>query len=119
MKDHGALMARHARSDRYRWELPSGLVARTLWLDPTAQRRYRPRYVVSAPRRCGCGGAGTLQTKLRPLVSEVATAFPEAQVELWAVDEHRIGRKPILRRSWAPKGRRPWLRSNTAMRGAT
>jgi hypothetical protein len=40
-------------------------------------------------------------------VSEVATAFPEAQVELWAVDEHRIGLKPILRRVWAPKGQRP------------
>jgi transposase len=40
-------------------------------------------------------------------VSEVATAFPNAQVELWAVDEHRIGLKPILRRVWAPKGQRP------------
>jgi transposase len=40
-------------------------------------------------------------------VSEVATAFPGAQVELWAVDEHRIGLKPILRRAWAPKGQRP------------
>ena len=45
--------------------------------------------------------------KLRPLVQEVATAFPEAQVELWATDEHRIGLKPILRRVWAPKGQRP------------
>jgi transposase len=44
---------------------------------------------------------------LRPLVSEVATAFPNAHVELWAVDEHRIGLKPILRRVWAPKGQRP------------
>ena len=45
--------------------------------------------------------------KLRPLVQEVATAFPEAQVELWATDEHRIGLKPILRRVWAPKGHLP------------
>jgi transposase len=37
----------------------------------------------------------------------VATAFPEAQVERWAVDDHRIGLKPILRRVWAPKGQRP------------
>lgn len=29
---------------------------------------------------------------------------PQAQVELWAMDEHRIGLKPILRRVWAPKG---------------
>jgi transposase len=37
----------------------------------------------------------------------VATAFPHAQVELWATDEHRIGLKPLLRRLWAPIGQRP------------
>jgi hypothetical protein len=29
---------------------------------------------------------------------------PHASVEPWAMDEHRIGLKPILRRVWAPKG---------------
>ena len=28
-------------------------------------------------------------------------------IEIWAMDEHRIGLKPILRRVWAPKGERP------------
>jgi transposase len=37
----------------------------------------------------------------------VATAFPQAQVELWATDEHRIGLKPLLHRVWAPIGQRP------------
>jgi transposase len=37
----------------------------------------------------------------------VATAHPQATVELWATDEHRIGLKPLLRRVWAPKGHRP------------
>jgi hypothetical protein len=37
----------------------------------------------------------------------VASAFPQAQVELWATDEHRIGLKPLLRRVWAPIGQRP------------
>lgn len=37
----------------------------------------------------------------------MATAFPHAQVELWAMDEHRIGLKPLLRRVWAPTGQRP------------
>jgi transposase len=37
----------------------------------------------------------------------VATAFPHAKVELWAMDEHRIGLKPLLRRVWAPIGQRP------------
>jgi hypothetical protein len=33
---------------------------------------------------------------LRPLLRQVATAFPHIVVELWAVDEYRIGLKPIL-----------------------
>ena len=38
----------------------------------------------------------------------VATAFPHSTVELWAVDEHRIGLKPLLRRVWTPgDGPRP------------
>lgn len=37
----------------------------------------------------------------------MATAFPHAQIELWATDEHRIGLKPLLRRVWAPIGQRP------------
>jgi hypothetical protein len=28
-------------------------------------------------------------------------------VELWAMDEHRVGLIPILRRVWAPRGKRP------------
>ena len=31
---------------------------------------------------------------------------PDA-VEFWAMDEHRIGLKPILRRTWAKRGQRP------------
>jgi transposase len=37
----------------------------------------------------------------------VATAFPTAKVELWAVDEHRIGLKPILHKVWCFDGKRP------------
>jgi hypothetical protein len=32
---------------------------------------------------------------------------PSRPVELWAMDEHRLGLKPVLRRRWAPKGQRP------------
>ena len=32
---------------------------------------------------------------------------PDADVELWCEDEHRLGLKPILRVLWAPKGQRP------------
>lgn len=37
-------------------------------------------------------------------------AHPDAEVELWAEDEHRLGLKPILRVVWAPKGERPVVR---------
>jgi transposase len=49
----------------------------------------------------------TFKARLRPLLREVATAFPAAQVELWAVDEHRIGLKPILHKVWSVDGQRP------------
>lgn len=41
------------------------------------------------------------------MLRQVATAFPQAKVEVWAMDEHRIGLKPFLRRVWAPIGQRP------------
>jgi transposase len=44
--------------------------------------------------------------RLRPLVRQVATAFPRARVELWAVDEHRIGLKPVIRKAWTLGGSR-------------
>jgi len=45
--------------------------------------------------------------RLRPLLQAVVTAFPQATVELWAVDEHRIGLKPLLRKVWTLPGQRP------------
>jgi hypothetical protein len=35
------------------------------------------------------------------------TAHPEAEFEVWAFDEHRLGLQPILRRVWAKRGQRP------------
>jgi transposase len=37
----------------------------------------------------------------------VTAAHPEAQITLWAEDEHRVGLLPLARRVWAPKGQRP------------
>jgi len=48
-----------------------------------------------------------VQKKIRPLVQAVATAFPKAQVELWATDEHRVGLKPSLHKVWCFDGQRP------------
>lgn len=32
---------------------------------------------------------------------------PAANVEVWAVDEHRIGLQPVVRKVWARRGQRP------------
>jgi transposase len=37
----------------------------------------------------------------------VAARHPGKPVEIWATDEHRVGLRPIVRRVWAPRGRRP------------
>jgi transposase len=43
-------------------------------------------------------------------VREIEEAYPEAEVELWAEDEARLGLKPVVRRVWAPVGERPVAR---------
>ena len=65
-------------------------------------RMPRPRHVQADPQ-----AQADFKQRLRPLLRAVATAFPRATVELWAVDEHRIGLKPILRKVWTLPGQRP------------
>ena len=65
-------------------------------------RKPRPRHVsadLTAQR--------DFKQRLRPLLQQVATAFPRRKVELWAVDEHRIGLKPILHKVWTLGDQRP------------
>jgi transposase len=66
------------------------------------RRTPRPRHV-----QADAAEQATCKKKLRPLLREVATAFPEATVELWAVEEHRSGLKPILHKGWWFDGKRP------------
>ena len=66
------------------------------WLKP------RPRHV-----QANSHAQADFKQHLRPLLREVATAFPHASVELWAVDEHCIGLKPILHRIWCVDNQRP------------
>jgi hypothetical protein len=41
------------------------------------------------------------------VVAEERARHPDAVIETFATDEHRIGLKPIVRRVWAPRGARP------------
>jgi transposase len=65
-------------------------------------RKPRPRHVRAEPR-----AQAEFKQHLRPLLRAVATAFPHASVELWAVDEHRITLKPLLDKVWCLDGQRP------------
>ncbi len=40
-------------------------------------------------------------------LEDLEEAHPQAEVELWAEDEARLGLKPVMRRVWAPVGKRP------------
>lgn len=40
-------------------------------------------------------------------VQQLQEQYPQAQIEVWFFDEHRIGLKPILRKVWSPLGSRP------------
>ena len=33
--------------------------------------------------------------------------YPQAEIELWCEDEHRLALQPILRRVWTPVGEQP------------
>src|SRR5262249_19661834 len=48
-----------------------------------------------------------LEKNLRERLRRLRRANPGKSVELWAQDEARLGLKPIARRVWSPKGRRP------------
>ena len=55
-------------------------------------------------------GAGGFQKNLPERLKEIEKAHPGAEVELWAEDEARLGLKPVIRRVWAPVGKRPVAR---------
>src|SRR5262249_54224608 len=61
-----------------------------------------------APARPGRARATSRrEPPVRPLLSHVAAAVPDAQGEGWVRDEHRLGLQPLLRRVGAPMGHRP------------
>lgn len=41
------------------------------------------------------------------IVEEIKKEHPDREVEVWAEDEARLGLQPVIRRMWAPKGKRP------------
>src|ERR1700757_3606427 len=66
-------------------------------------QKPRPRHPEAATEK----DRAKLKKKLQRAVAEEKRQNPGATVEIWAMDEHRIGLKPITRGVWAPKGERP------------
>jgi hypothetical protein len=58
---------------------------------------------------------GGFQKSLALKLEKLKAAHPEAEsVQIWAEDEARLGLKPVMRRMWAPVGKRPTARFNRA-----
>jgi transposase len=48
-----------------------------------------------------------VEKKLAQTVEEVRNQYPDAEVEVWAEDEHRVGLHPVNRRVWTPSDEPP------------
>ncbi len=48
-----------------------------------------------------------MEKKLALVVEKVQKDHPEADVEVWTMDEQRLGLKPVLRDVWVPLCEQP------------
>ena len=48
-----------------------------------------------------------MEKKLATQAEVLKEKYPEAEIQLWSEDEHRLGLKPILRRVYVPEGENP------------
>lgn len=53
-----------------------------------------------------------MEKKLAIELERLRAEYPQAEVELWAMDEHRLGLKPIVRRVWCSEGQPPIAQVN-------
>jgi hypothetical protein len=85
--------------------LTVSLHSASLYPQPNFQEDNRPSVVVKKFSLHPWWDEGTgwknLLNNLR-LVLQPFVLFPDAVIEVWSFDEHRVGLKPILRRVWAP-----------------
>jgi len=70
-------------------------------------QRPRPRHT-----QADAQAQATFQATLQQHLEQIQQHHPEATIQLWAFDEHRLGVKPIRLRVWAPVGERPVARVN-------
>lgn len=51
------------------------------------------------------------------LLKFLQARYPKAEIEVWSMDEHRLGLHPILRRVWIPEGSIPTPLSYKSING--
>ncbi|MGB3401125.1 MAG: IS630 family transposase [Microcoleaceae cyanobacterium] len=69
------------------------------------------KYSCQSPRPKHRKGDADLQKKFIKTfpskVDQLEKQYPEAEIDVWFFDEHKVGLKPILRKVWSPIGERP------------
>lgn len=45
-------------------------------------------------------------------MEQLKTAYPQAEIQLWCEDEHRLGLKPVIRHIYVPEGESPIANDN-------
>lgn len=53
-----------------------------------------------------------MEKKLSTEAKQLKQQYPQASVEVWCEDEHRVGLKPIVRRIWVEEGENPVAQVN-------
>jgi hypothetical protein len=48
-----------------------------------------------------------MEKKLKVKQARLQGKYPEAEIEVWAMDEHRLGLKPLQRRVWGQQAEQP------------
>jgi len=48
-----------------------------------------------------------MEKKLKVKQARLQAKYPEAEIEVWAMDEHRLGIKPVQRRVWGQQAEQP------------
>lgn len=51
--------------------------------------------------------AARMEKKLNLEQARLQQEYPKADIKVWAMDEHRLGLKPVQRRVWARQGEQP------------
>jgi hypothetical protein len=96
----------------YLSELISQPISRQQGWEYLKQMRMRLR--VPRPSHCEADleSQETWKKKLQQEVERIQTEHPNAAVEVWSEDEHRIGLNPIVRRIWVEQGEQPTAKVN-------